>query len=250
MLSYIIIATVIVSAISLLAIILLFKNKPLAHHHFQYLLSFAAGSLLAVTFAEVLPEALEAGPNLTIFFNVMMISLIVFWLIERFIHWHHCRCDDKEENHGNRQHLVYLNLIGDALHNFLDGIVLAAAFLVNPALGWSTMLATAAHEFPQELGDAAILMRGGLNKTKAIWANVAVGGIAVLGGILGYYFLSYLEKAVPYLLAVAASNFLYLALADLVPELTHEHGGKFWLKQTSSFLLGIVLIYGVIIILE
>jgi len=181
----------------------------------------------------------------------MMVSLVMFWLIERGVHWHHCHCNNNnEKDRPSRQHLVYLNLIGDALHNFLDGVVLAATFLVNPALGWSTMAATAVHEFPQELGDAAILMHGGLSKKKAIWANGTVALIAVFGGIVGYYFLSYLDGWVPYLLAVAASNFLYLALADLVPELNHEHGNKFWLKQTGAFLLGIILIYGVVIILE
>lgn len=251
MLSLIVIATVIISAISLTAIMALFTNKPLGHSRFQYLLSFAAGSLLAVTFAEVLPEALEAGPNLTSFFNVMMISLVVFWLIEHYIHWHHCRCDEEEtEKKETRHHLIYLNLIGDGLHNFLDGIVLAAAFLTSPLLGWSTVLATAAHELPQEFGDAAILMHGGLSKAKALLANGAIALTAVAGGIIGYYFLSYVQGVIPYLLAIAASNFLYLALADLIPELTHEHGGKFWLKQAGSFLLGIALIYAVIIILE
>lgn len=251
MLSLIIIATIIISAISLVAIMVLFKNKPLSHSRFQYLLSFAAGSLLAVTFAEVLPEALKTIPNLTIFFNTMMISLVFFWLIEHYIHWHHCHCDEEDSKHKeSRQHLIYLNLIGDGLHNFLDGIVLAAAFLTSPLLGWSTTLAAAAHELPQEFGDAAILMHGGLSKAKALWANGAIAVTAVAGGIIGYYFLSYLQGVIPYLLAIAASNFLYLALADLIPELTHEHGGKFWLKQVGSFLLGIALIYGVIIVLE
>lgn len=187
--------------------------------------SFATGALLAVSFWGLIPHALEgAGSDQirSLLFTVM-IGVLVFFLLEKLLLWRHCHLGDCEahvpEHDLTRRHSGTLILLGDAIHNFVDGILIAAAFLSDINLGIVTSLAVAAHEIPQEVGDFAILLQGGYSRHKALIFNIISSFTTVIGGVLAYFGLGGLNAYLPYILALAASSFIYIAVADLIPTL-------------------------------
>ncbi len=216
---YIILASLIVSAISLLgAFILLFRQKVTVTKLRRYI-GFAIGVLLAAVFFDLLPTMHESSVNFESLLLVTLISLVFFLFLERFLHWHHCRGKQDCHEQMQKKSIAKINLVGDGIHNFVDGVIIAAAFMVNPGLGLLTTIAVALHEIPQEVSDFGILLYAGFTKKMAVIANLLFALLAVGGAILTYLFLSRIENILPYFIAVAAGNFLYLALADLMPEL-------------------------------
>ena len=150
---------------------------------------------------------------------------------------------NRHESHKKSQPIVLLNLISDSIHNFLDGVLIAASFIVSPATGVVTTMAIGLHEIPQEIGDFAILMKGGLTKGKAALFNFFSAMFAVLGGIVGYFFLSELGKFLPYFVSFAAGGFLYIATTDVLPELHKEkRSSRRIILQTIVFLIGVTII--------
>jgi zinc and cadmium transporter len=234
MLLYIILASLVVSAISLVAIITIIKGRQFTDLHLKKMIGFASGVLLAAVFLELLPEIFETTtlPAKNIFTYVLL-SILGFFLLERLIHWHHCHGHNCPPD--DRTHVAYINLIGDGFHNFIDGILIAAAFLVSPALGIATTIAIIAHEIPQEISDATILLYAGLSKAKVIGYNFLFALTALIGAVLTYFFAQSFQNLLPTIVAIAAGNFIYLALADLIPELHHETESRkvathiFWL---------------------
>lgn len=184
------------------------------------LVSFSVGVLLAVALLNLIPEsANELGPESTGIW--VLTGLLFFFLLEKLALWRH---DHAALGHGHvGRHRgassTSMVVVGDGLHNFVDGILIAAAFLQDPALGWAAALAVAAHELPQECGDFMILLAAGNSRRRALWLNVASGAAAVAGGIVGYFALAGAQELVPYALALSAASFLYIAVADLVPQL-------------------------------
>lgn len=234
---FIILANLIISAISLLGIlVVILRKKDLATAEI-FLVAFSAGALMAGAFLDILPEAsLELSGN--VIFPLVLISFVGFFLIEKVFHFRHChrgKCD---------VHVFgYLNLLGDSMHNFLDGIIIAGAFLVDFKLGFITSLAVVFHEIPQEIGDFGVLTYSGFSKRKALSLNLLVGLLAVLGGIVGYFLSIKIDNMAVYLLPIAAGSFIYIATSDLIPEIKKEIDLKKSGLLFLWFLLGIVLIY-------
>lgn len=244
---YIILGTASVSIISFIGIVTLSKKVELNGHRLKLLISLAAGSLLAVAFLDLLPEAVEAHPEPHTIFGVALVSFLLFFILEKFFHWHHCRCLDhqhKHEQENAKKSVVYTNIVGDAVHNFIDGILIATAFLIDPYLGVITTVAVLLHEVPQEISDFGVLVYGGLTRKKALWWNFVFALTAVAGGIIFYYIGQSFSEIIPFLAAFSAGNFLYLAAADLIPELHHEKDSKHVVTQTAMLLLGVALILG------
>lgn len=227
-------ATFVVSAISLIGILFLFAEWD--ERRSLLFVSFAAGVLLATTFLELLPEAVarnHAGGN---FFVATLAAMGGFFLLERLLHGFH--------SHDGASHAEvsgHLILIGDTLHNFIDGVVIAATFLVDPALGVSTTLAVAAHEIPQEIADYGILLRAGFTRSRALLLNFLSGLSAVLGVLLCVTFQATIEASLSWFMAATAGMFIYIAASDLMPELHHAHARHQWRFAVPLFL-GIALI--------
>lgn len=217
------------------ASLLLLLRDGLRQRLLPCLLSYATGTLLGAAFLGMLPKALEKSPPLAVTGTVLA-GLVLFFLFEKLILWRHCHAADCAAHAHQGGALI---LLGDAFHNFVDGVVIAAAFLVSPGLGVSTALAVVAHEIPQELGDFAILLASGMSKTRALVLNL-VSSLATLPGILlGWFWLAEVRQFVPYVLAMSAASFIYIAIADLVPGLHQRTGARATLLQTLLILAGI-----------
>ena len=225
-----------ISLISFVGAFTLYLNRKKLRSVLVTLTSFAAGALLAVTFFDLMPEAVEAlGDNA---FSLILIGLIIFFILERVIHWHHCH-DEKCDFHAEH----YLNIIGDGFHNFLDGGIIAAAYLADINLGIITTIAIAAHEIPQELGDFAILINGGFSPKKALLLNFLTALTAILGGLTVFYISQVFNAIAPILIAISAGGFIYISTADLLPAIAKEKNRKKILMHSLAFLIGIILLY-------
>jgi zinc and cadmium transporter len=236
----IIIATLIISALSLIgAVTLVFKEKVLKKIT-TALVAFSAGALIGGAILHLLPEALEKSDDTMGVMFWLLLGFIIFFVLEQFIHWHHCHRMPSEHKHP----VTYLILISDSIHNFLDGLTVGAAFLVNPGLGFAASLAVAAHEIPQELGDFGILIHGGWKKNKALLFNFLSGLTMVAGGLVVWLLARDIE--ITFLLPFAAGNFIYIAASDLLPEIKHCDLWKSNLAHFFAFLAGIALMYGLL----
>lgn len=218
-------------------------------------ISFAIGALLAVAFWGLIPEAFsevkaEQFQGLS---GTILAGILGFFVLEKLLVWRHCHsgsCEahGEEDGHGHsHSHGIAksagaLIIIGDGIHNFVDGVLIAAAFLTDAQLGIVTSLAVAAHEIPQEVGDFAILLHSGYSKSKALFYNMLASLTTVLGGVLAYFGLEDLHDSLPYFLALAASSFIYIAVADLIPSLHKKTDTKTSLQQIALIALGVLLI--------
>lgn len=238
MLIPIIIATLVVSLISFVGILLVSKKIDKFLHFF---ISFAAGALLSAAFFDLIPESLEAFEEMGIHNGpvFVLIGVLGFFLIERFIHWHHCGKHDCD-----RKPVGTLSLIGDGIHNFIDGLLIAGAFMLNFATGIVTTITVMLHEIPQELGDFSVLIHAGYTKKKALMYNFFSALTAVIGGIIGYFAFSALESITPYIVAFAAGGFLYIALSDIVPDMhKHKHNKGIIVLETLIFIVTIIVFF-------
>jgi len=227
---YILLATIIDGFVALAGASSLLLKEKTVRKLVKVLIAFSAGALLSGAFFHLLAESIEELP-IDFAFYMVFAGFILFFLIEKFLHWHHCH-----EGECDVHPVSYLILFGDAVHNFIDGLVIAASFLVDISFGVITTLLILGHEFPQELGDFAIMLHGGMEKRKALFYNFLAQLTAVAGGLLGY-FLSLSVGSVSFLLPFAAGGFIYIAASDLVPEL---HKEKSLPKSMLSFLFFLV----------
>ena len=201
---------------------------------------FAAGALLAAAFLDVLPEALEAGEAKPVLLTALG-GFLVFFVLERSLSWfHHHHQETEAHDHSRRN--VWLIVIGDTLHNFLDGLAIGAAFLISPATGVVTAIAIAAHEIPQELGDFGLMLAKGMNKSRVVLVNVISAVVTVVGASLVYGLGSDLPVPESLLLAATAGFFLYIAASDIIPTLHAEPRRRIANLQTLVLLTGVVLV--------
>jgi zinc and cadmium transporter len=198
------------------------------------LISYATGTLLGAAFLGMIPHALEDSEPFRILAAVL-VGIILFFLLEKLVIWRHCH-DGECEIHSVAGPLI---LIGDAFHNLVDGIVIAAAFLTNITLGVATAFAVIAHEVPQEIGDFAILLDSGYSKLRAFFYNLLSSLTTLPGAVISYFFLKAAKTAVPYILALSAASFIYIAMADLIPELHKRYGIRTTARQFLLFISGI-----------
>lgn len=223
-----------------------------------HLLSFAVGSMLGAAFLALLPHALS-DPHVKDAHEVgyaVLAGLLAFFVLEKLILWRHHHAFDFDGKHGHGDHHAHgpapdsgvpsqagiLILLGDGLHNFIDGIIIAAAFLTDTTLGVVTALAVAVHEIPQEVGDFAILLASGYTRARALLFNGLASLATVVGGVLAYFILADLLALVPYVLAVAAASFIYIAVADLIPGLHRQARPIEALQQLLLIVAGVLVI--------
>lgn len=219
-----------------------------------HLISFAVGALLGAAFLALLPHAIElAGfEELHRIGLTFVIGILLFFVLEKLVIWRHCHVHDCEAHapesghghaHPSERSAGALVLIGDGLHNLIDGVLIATAFLTDFHLGVVTALAVAAHEIPQEVGDVAVLLQSGFSRMKALLYNVLAALTAVLGGIIAWFSLETAEQARPYVLAVAAGSFVYVAVADLIPGLHRRIDPRAGIEQVIMILAGLAMIW-------
>ncbi len=234
------------------------RNAVLPHG-----ISFAIGALLAVAFWGLIPEAFSATKpeQFQSLSGTILAGILGFFVLEKLLIWRHCHSgnceahgdeDDHGHEHGHNHNHNHnhdtaksagaLIILGDGIHNFVDGVLIAAAFLTDVQLGIVTSLAVAAHEIPQEVGDFAILLHSGYSKSKALFYNMLASLTTVLGGVLAYFGLEDLHNSLPYFLALAASSFIYIAVADLIPSLHKKTDIKTSLQQIALISMGVLLI--------
>ena len=233
----------------LAAALFLVLSEPLRNHILPHLVSFATGTLLGAAFLGLLPHALDTvvSTDVHIIPMTVLLGLLGFFLLEKMVLWRHCHADHCEvhaPDQKSREHSTgAMILVGDGLHNFLDGILIAAAFLTDIHLGVVTSVAVAAHEIPQEVGDFAVLLHSGFSRKRAFLYNILTSLTTVVGGVLAWFALQYVEAVLPFVLAIAASSFIYIAVADLIPTLHQRVEGSATFQQIALIAVGILLIY-------
>lgn len=212
-----ILATIAISLLSLVGVVTFFISKRLISKISIYFVAFSTGALIGGAFLHLLPEAVEISDGLNPYIY-LIIGLSVFFVLERFLQWHHCHDEGECKVHT----FTYMSLMGDGLHNFIDGLVIVSAFAVSQELGIVTSFAVAAHELPQELGDFGLLIHGGFPRVKALFWNFVSSLTAIAGAIIGYFMISSFHDITSFLLPFAAGGFIYIAMSDLIPELHKE----------------------------
>ena len=212
------------------------------------LVSFAIGALLGVAFLALIPHAMEEGVDPHRVGLTVLLGVLGFFALEKMVLWRHCHTDDcelhgSEFEHAKQQATGNLILIGDGIHNFVDGVLIAASFMTDIQLGIVTSIAVIAHEIPQELGDFAVLLHSGFSRRRALFYNVLASLTTVIGGVTAYFSLMVASAALPYVLAIAAASFIYIAVADLIPGLHRRPALRETLQQLVLIAVGVLVIY-------
>jgi zinc and cadmium transporter len=246
-LGYIVLATLLGGLLSV--VIAASLTLALLSRVVKNLVSLSAGVLLATALLNVLPEAFERGASPQPLFATLLGGLLFFFLLEKaelYRHTHHHEGDGHHHHHDfdalQAGQGGWSVLVGDSIHNFCDGVIIAAAFLTDVRLGVVTSLAIIAHEIPQEVGDYIVLLNAGLSRRRALAYNALSGLSSVAGGVLGYFVVGPWEALFPYLLVVAASSFVYVAVADLIPQLQQRMPWKDTAAQLAWLAAGMGLI--------
>ena len=246
-LGWILLASLVGGALSVAAAAFFALN--MRAHWVQWLISYAIGALLGAAFLEVLPAAVTASADATTTSSIVLGGILVFFVLEKLVIWRHCHieaCEGHEphvhghaHDHGRSGLLI---LVGDTFHNFVDGVLIAAAFMQDVRLGIVTALAIIAHEIPQEVGDFLILLHSGYSRLKALAFNLLSSLATLVGGLLAYFALSALQGVVPVFLALAAASMIYVAVADLIPGLHKRTALAATLQQVLLITAGIATI--------
>ncbi len=248
-LGYIIIFTIIGSILSLVGGVILLAREKIALKVSHFLISFAAGALLGAAFFDLLPESLEEAEALGVKVNIFfwaLLGILLFFILERFIHWFHHNQHQGEEV----KPVVPMVVLGDSVHNFIDGAAIAAAFTVDINVGIITALAVAAHEVPQEIGNFAILLHQGLKKGRVLFLKLLSASTALLGAFLTYFLSESIEGIFPILLSTTAGFFIYIAVADIIPDIHHKNRKGFAFAESSLLILGIIVVWVGVKLLE
>ncbi len=222
----------------IVASLLLLTHQDVRARLVPWLVSYAVGTLLGAALLGLVPEALASIPP-TRAFAMLLVAILTFFILEKLVLWRHCHDDDTCQVHGSTATLV---IVGDAVHTFVDGIVIAAAALVSLPLGLTTALAVTAHEIPQQAGDVAILLAAGKTRGRALLLSVTAASSGLLGAGAMLLFGSHVPNIVPYVLSFAAGNFLYVAMADLIPHLHRGTVDQSAIRQIVLIALGILTI--------
>lgn len=237
--TYIFLAVFLVSLASLAGVFLLSLHKNLLKKMLMYLVSFATGALFANVFFHLLPEIAEMATDLQVAFGLVLAGIIISFVIEKFIHWHHCH--NLECPHAEPVGLMMI--IGDGVHNITDGILIATTFFVDTQLGIATTIAIVLHEIPQEIGDFAVLLHSGFSRSKALLWNFISALTAFVGAIIVILLHEHLHGIEEFLLPIVAGNFLYIAGSDLIPVLHKDNSAKKGFLQLIAMLAGIAVMY-------
>jgi len=237
-------STFFISLISFVGIFTLALKEQLLQKIVLLLVSLSAGVLMGGAFLHLLPESAELSEGLDVFLFVL-IGFILFFFIEKILHWRHCHKGECQIHT-----FTYMNLIGDSIHNFIDGLIMATSFVISIPLGMTTTLAIALHEIPQEIGDFGVLLYGGFEKRKALILNFLTALTAIAGGIIGFFITTMVDNVKLFILPFAAGGFIYIAATDLIPEIRKETNLKKSMIYFGIFILGIIIMYVVTFIIH
>lgn len=215
----------------------------------ERMVSLSVGIMLSTSLLHALPEAFESGADLRTLFATLLGGLLAFFMLEKLAilrHSHHHEGDGHHHSHGHDKREAgkagWMILVGDGMHNFTDGILIAAAFLANPELGLVTGLAIVAHEIPQEIGDFIVLLNAGFSRTRAYVYNLLCSALSIVGGLLGYYMLDKASNLIPYVLVFASSGFIYIAVSDLMPQMQRRATWRETVPQVILVAAGVALV--------
>ncbi|WP_090316818.1 ZIP family metal transporter [Duganella sp. CF517] len=213
------------------------------------MVSLSVGIMLSTSLLHALPEAFESHASARSLFATLLAGLLAFFLLEKLAimrHSHHHEGDGHHHHHGHDKHEAgkagWMILVGDGMHNFTDGILIAAAFMANPELGLVTALAIIAHEIPQEIGDFIVLLNAGFSRTRAYVYNLLCSLLAIAGGLLGYYTLDRASELIPYVLVFASSGFIYIAVSDLMPQMQRRATLRESVPQVLLIASGVAIV--------
>lgn len=239
------IAVLAISLVSFTGVFMLSIQESRLKSLLLYFVSFAAGAMFGDVFLHIFPEMIEEGIFTLQSSITILIGIIVSFILEKIIHWRHCHLPfDKQHVHR----FAYMNLFGDALHNFIDGLIIGASFIAGLPVGIATTIAVILHEIPQEVGDFAVLIHGGVKRTKALLLNFFTALTAVGGLIIAFLLQNIVEDMNAFLLSFAAGSFIYIAGSDLIPELHKEDSIKKGLIQLSIFIAGILVMASLLLL--
>ena len=243
---YSLLSVFIVSLISLVGVLTFSLKEEGLRKILLYFVSFSAGGLFGDAFIHLIPEATEKSGFGTHISLYILVGIIFSFIVEKFLQWRHCHIPTSEEHPHS---FAYMNLFGDGVHNFIDGLIIGGSYLASIPLGVASTLAVVFHEIPQEIGDFGVLIYGGINKSRAIFFNFSTALTAILGAIVALSLNFLTQGFIPFLVPFAAGNFIYVAGSDLIPELRKEEP-KF-LKSTlqlTAFVFGVLILFSLTIL--
>ena len=225
------------SLVSLVGVFTLSLREEILKKYIFIFISLAVGALLGDAFIHLIPEALQNSSNTNWAGALIILGILIFFILEKFLHWHH-HGEDKEETHIHP--VGKLVLFSDGVHNLIDGIIIGASFTVSIPVGIATTIAVILHEIPQEIGDFAVLLHAGYTKSRALWLNFLSSILAFLGLAI-VFILNQTEQTITlWLLPIAAGGFIYIAVADLIPELQKTKEARYSILQLLAVILGIL----------
>ena len=242
---YSLISVFVVSLISLVGLFTLSINENKLKNILIYSISFSAGALFGDVFIHLLPEIVGKTGLTPIIATFVLLGIVFSLFIEKIIHWRHCHMP---VNKSHIHHFAYMNLFGDSIHNFIDGLIIGTAYLISIPVGIATTLAVIFHEIPQEIGDFGVLIHAGIKRKKALIYNFLTATTAILGALIALLLSSKINGITTLLSAFAAGSFIYIAGSDLIPELHKETELKKSALQIFTFILGIAIMYGLLIV--
>lgn len=242
---YGLIGVLFVSLVSLAGVFTLSIREDKIKKYVFILVSLAVGALLGDAFIHLIPEAFESSENPTMVSLLIIAGILAFFVLEKFLHWHH-HGEDTEEDHVHP--VGKLVLFSDGVHNFIDGIIIGTSFLASTSLGVATTIAVILHEIPQEIGDFAVLLHSGYTRKRALWLNFLSALMAVLGTVVAFLFGNLAETFSVMVLPLAAGGFIYIAVADLIPELHKTKVVKHSILQFGSLLIGVLLMFALLLV--
>ncbi len=234
---YALLSVIVVSLVSFVGVFSLSWGESALKKYIDFFISLAIGALLGDAFIHLIPESFKSSLSSTSVGLLIIVGILFFFVIEKFIHWHH-HGEDKEIEHIHP--VGKLVLFTDGFHNFIDGIIIGASFLVSIPVGIATTIAVVLHEIPQEIGDFAVLIHSGYEKGKALWYNFLSALTSVLGAIFVFIFGNVLDNSITFFLPIAAGGFIYIAVADLIPELHKTKNIKHSIIQLGIIILGVL----------
>lgn len=241
---YTIVSVLIVSLLSLLGLIAFPFGEKKIQKFLIWAVAFAAGTLLGDAFLHLIPESYGKDSGNSVALSLMG-GMLAFFVLEKFIHWHHCHDIDCEQNNPT---FSYVIMIGDAAHNFIDGMIIAASYLVSIPIGIATTLAVIFHEIPHEVGDFASMLYGGFSKMKALWYNFLAGIVAIFGALAVLLINVNIADTTKYLIPFAAGGFIYVASADIIPELHKSTKISHSFLQLLCIVAGMGIMYGLLVL--
>ncbi|KHO48201.1 MAG: zinc/iron permease [archaeon GW2011_AR5] len=232
-------SVILVSVVSFAGVLTLVLKDVTIRKFLLYFVAFSAGALFGDAFIHLLPEVTADGFTTNISLYILS-GVIVSFLVEKGVHWRHCHIPSSKKHPHT---FAYMNLFGDAVHNFIDGLIIAASYMVSVPIGIATTIAVVFHEIPQEIGDFGVLLHGGFSKNKALMLNFLTAATAIAGALIALAVSAQIEGSIVFLASFAAGGFIYIAGADLIPELHKRFTIKSSIGQIIALLLGMGVMY-------